>query len=156
MDIFTSLYSYFDKKQDPQVSSHDTDSPLHHSQVLLVISHNDFQKTDCVELASSLTQGGVSPDVLSHVVLRTSLTSLPKTTIKQHLQVGVVRVREEGWLDESVYSSENNKKIKPGMTTVTLSTCQCRICRCLFSKLGYTNSNCLYCGVLTDRGKFIH
>ena len=50
MGIFIDICSYFDKKQEPQSSSRNTD--------LLVVSHNDLHTIDCDELASSLTKGG--------------------------------------------------------------------------------------------------
>ena len=90
MGIFTDLCSYFDKKQEPRASSHDTD--------LLVLSHNDLQKTDCAAIASSLTKGDVSPVVLAQARLR---TSLPHNSMQQRIQGAAVRVGDEGWLDES-------------------------------------------------------
>ena len=104
--IFSYLCSYFDKLQEPQASPQDTDSAVLHSEALLVISHNYLQTTDCAELASSLTQDGVSPPALAHALLR---TSVPKAPMQQLLFGGAVSAREEGWLDESVRSSEQNR-----------------------------------------------
>ena len=70
-----------------------------HSEAALVISHNDLQKTDCAELASSLTQGGVSGVVLAHALLK---TSVPKAPMQQRLFGGAVSVGQEGWLDDAV------------------------------------------------------
>jgi hypothetical protein len=80
----------------------------------LVISHNDLQKTDCVELASSLTQGGVSGVVLAHALLK---TSVPKEPIQQRLFGGTVSVGQEVWLDDAVCASAHRKKIKLGRVT---------------------------------------
>ncbi len=71
--FFSDLCSYIDKLQDPQGSPQDTDSAVLHGEAVLVISHNDFQKTDYTDLEHSLTQGGVSPAVLAQVLLRTSV-----------------------------------------------------------------------------------
>ena len=69
-----------------------------HSEAALVISHNDLQKTDCAELASSLTQGGVSGVALAHALLK---TSVPKAPMQQRLFGGAVSVGQEGWLDDA-------------------------------------------------------
>jgi hypothetical protein len=53
--IVSDLCSYFDKLQESQASPLDTDSAVMHNEALLVISHNDFQTTDCAVSASSLT-----------------------------------------------------------------------------------------------------
>jgi hypothetical protein len=69
--------SYFDKFQETQTSPQDTDSTVLYSESSLVMSHQDLLKTDRTELGSFLTQGGVSPTVLSQTLLR---TPVPKTT----------------------------------------------------------------------------
>ena len=76
MGIFIDICSYFDKKQEPQSSSRNTD--------LLVVSHNDLHTIDCDELASSLTKGGVSGVGLAHALLR---TAVPKNSLQQRIQV---------------------------------------------------------------------
>ena len=80
-----------------------------HSEVVMVKSHNDLQKSDCAELASSLTQGGVSGVALTHALLK---TSVPKAPIQQRLCGGAVSVGQEGWLDDTVSSDTHRKKIK--------------------------------------------
>ena len=106
MRIFRDLCSYFDQLQQPQASPQHTDCVVLYSEPVLVMSHNDLRKTDYTELASSLTQGGVSPPALAHALLR---TSVPKAPMQQLLFGGAVSAREEGWLDESVRSSEQNR-----------------------------------------------
>jgi hypothetical protein len=60
---------------------------------LLDVLNNDFQKIDCDEVGISLTKGGVSPASLVHALQR---TSLPQTSIHQHIQGAPVRVGDEG------------------------------------------------------------
>ena len=105
MGIFIDICSYFDKKQEPQASSRNTD--------LLVVSHNDLHTIDCDELASSLTKGGVSGVGLAHALLR---TAVPKNSLQQRIQGAPVRVGNEGWLDGSARSSATSKSIKQGIT----------------------------------------
>ena len=93
MRIFRNLCSYFDQLQQPQGSPQNTGCAVLHSEAALVISHDDLQKTDCAELASSLTQGGVSGVSLAHALLK---TSVPKAPMQQRLFGGAVSVGQEG------------------------------------------------------------
>jgi hypothetical protein len=111
MRIFRNLCSYFDQLQQPQASPQHTGCSVMHSEAALVISHNDLQKTDCAELATSLTQGGVSGVALAHALLK---TSVPKAPMQQRLFGRPVSAGQEGCWDDAARASALSKKIKLG------------------------------------------